>query len=167
MIVRKRGNVIDGIENVIALLYAYRISNSDIEELMREIYIFEVSTSIISRITDKVYGDIVDWQNLPLETVYLIVWMDGIVFKVRKSFKVITDRLYCLGLRRDDRKEVMGLWLGKYESTAFWKGVLTDIRVRGTEDILITATDNLHGFTDTIKNVFPESRTQICVVYQI
>ena len=61
----------------------------------------------------------------------------------------------------------MGLWLGKNESAAFWMGVLTDIRARGTEDILITATDNLNGFTDTIKNVFPESKTQICVVHQI
>tara|TARA_R110001583_G_scaffold49447_2_gene154863 strand:- start:121 stop:765 length:645 start_codon:yes stop_codon:yes gene_type:complete len=72
-----------------------------------------------------------------------------------------------VGLRRDGKKEVMELWLSKNESAAFWMSVLTDIRARGTEDILITATDNLNGFTDTIKNVFPESRTQICVVHQI
>lgn len=168
MIVPKRGNMVDGIENVIVSLYAKGMSNSDIEEQIREVYNFDVSTSTISRITDKVSGDIVAWQNRPLEPVYLIVWMDGIVFKVRESSKVINKTVYiAVGLRRDGQKEVMGLWLGKNESAAFWMGVLTDIRARGTEDILITATDNLNGFTDTIKNVFPESRTQICVVHQI
>lgn len=168
MIVPKRGNMVDGLENVIVSLYAKGMSNSDIEEQIREVYEFDVSTSTISRITEKVSGDIVAWQNRPLEPVYLIVWMDGIVFKVRENSKVINKTIYiAVGLRRDGRKEVLGLWLGKNESAAFWMSVLTDIRARGTEDILITATDNLNGFTDTIKNVFPESKTQICVVHQI
>ena len=168
MIVPKRGNMVDGIENVIVSLYAKGMSNSDIEEQIREVYNFEVSTSTISRITEKVTEDIVAWQNRPLEPVYLIVWMDGIVFKVRENSKVINKTVYiAVGLRRDGKKEVLGLWLGKNESAAFWMSVLTDIKSRGTEDILITATDNLNGFTDTIRNVFPESKTQICVVHQI
>jgi transposase-like protein len=168
MIIPKRGNMVDGIENVIVSLYAKGMSNSDIEEQIREVYNFDISTSTISRITDKISGDIVAWQNRPLELVYLIVWMDGIVFKVRENSKVINKTIYiAVGLRRDGKKEVLGLWLGKNESAAFWMSVLTDIRARGTEDILITATDNLNGFTDTIKNVFPESKTQICVVHQI
>ena len=72
-----------------------------------------------------------------------------------------------VGLKRDGRKEVLGLWLGKNESSAFWMSVLTDMKARGVEDMLITATDNLNGFTDTIRTVFPESSTQICVVHQI
>ncbi|WP_423997793.1 IS256 family transposase [Maribacter sp. IgM3_T14_3] len=168
MIVPKRGNMVDGIENVIVSLYAKGMSNSDIEEQIREVYNFDISTSTISRITDKISGDIVAWQNRPLEPIYLIVWMDGIVFKVRENSKVINKTVYiAVGLRRDGKKEVLGLWLGKNESAAFWMSVLTDIRARGTEDILITATDNLNGFTQTIKNVFPESKTQICVVHQI
>lgn len=160
--------MVDGIESVIVSLYAKGMSNSDIEEQIREVYDFDVSTSTISRITEKVSGDIIAWQNRPLEPVYLIVWMDGIVFKVRENSKVINKTVYiAVGLRRDGKKEVLGLWLGKNESAAFWMSVLTDIRARGTEDILITATDNLNGFTDTIKNVFPESKTQICVVHQI
>ena len=168
MVVPKRGNMVDGIENVIVSLYAKGMSNSDIGEQIREVYNFEISTSTISRITEKVAEDIVAWQNRPLEPVYLIVWMDGIVFKVRESSKVINKTVYvAVGLRRDGKKEVLGLWLGKNESAAFWMSVLTDIKARGTEDILITATDNLNGFTDTISNVFPESKTQICVVHQI
>lgn len=168
MIVPKRGNMVDGIENVIVSLYAKGMSNSDIEEQIREVYGFEVSTSTISRITDAITDDIVAWQNRPLEPVYLIVWMDGIVFKVRENSKVINKTIYmAVGLRRDGKKEVLGLWLGKNESAAFWMSVLTDMRARGVEDILITATDNLNGFTDTIRNVFPQSKTQICVVHQI
>ena len=168
MIVPKRKNMIDGIENVVISLYAKGMSNSDIEEQIREIYGFEVSTSTISRITDKVSEDIVAWQNRPLEPVYFIVWMDGIVFKVRENSRIINKTIYiAVGLRKDGKKEVLGLWLGKNESAAFWMSVLTDIKARGVTDILITATDNLNGFTDTITSVFPESRTQICVIHQI
>lgn len=168
MIVPKRGNMVDGIENVIVSLYAKGMSNSDIEEQIREVYGFDVSTSTISRITDAITDDVVAWQNQPLEPVYLIVWMDGIVFKVRENSKVINKTIYmAVGLRRDGKKEVLGLRLGKNESAAFWMGVLTDMRTRGVEDILITATDNLNGFTETIRNIFPQSKTQICVVHQI
>lgn len=168
MIVPKRKNMVDGIENVIVSLYAKGMSNSDIEEQISEVYGFDVSTSTISRITDHISNDIVAWQNRPLEPVYLIVWMDGIVFKVRENSKVVNKTIYiAVGLRRDGKKEVLGLWLGKNESAAFWMSVLTDIKARGVEDMLITATDNLNGFTETIKNVFPQSRTQICVVHQI
>jgi len=168
MMVPKRGNIVDGIENVIVSLYAKGMSNSDIEEQIREVYNFDISTSTISRITDRISDDIVAWQNRPLEPVYLITWMDGIVFKVRENSKVVNKTMYiAVGLRRDGKKEVLGLWLGKNESAAFWMSVLTDIKARGVEDLLITATDNLNGFTKTIRNVFPESTTQICVVHQI
>ncbi len=168
MIVPKRGSMIEGLENIIVSFYAKGMSNSDIERQIRELYNFDVSTSTISRITDKVVGDIVAWQNRPLEPVYLIVWMDGIVFKVRENSKIINKTIYiAVGLRKDGRKEILGLWLGKNESSAYWMSVLTDMKARGLEDILITATDNLNGFTDTIRNVFPQATTQICVVHQI
>ncbi|WP_291075003.1 IS256 family transposase, partial [Empedobacter sp. UBA5987] len=148
--------------------YAKGMSVSDIEEQIREMYNFEVSTSTISRITEAVTADIIAWQNRPLGPVYLIVWMDGIVFKVRENSKIINKTVYiAVGLRTDGLKEVLGLWLGKNESSSFWMSVLTDMKARGLEDILITATDNLNGFTDTIRTIFPESKTQICVVHQI
>ena len=168
MIIPKRQSMVDGLENVIVSLYAKGMSVSDIEEQIREVYHFDVSTSTISRITETVSNDIIAWQNRPLDPVYLIVWMDGIVFKVRENSKVINKTIYlAVGLNRDGKKEVLGMWLGKNESAAFWLGVLTDLKARGVEDILITATDNLNGFTQTIKNVFPQSQTQICVVHQI
>jgi len=168
MLIKKRESFIDGIENIIISMYAKGMSTNDIEEHIREIYDYDVSTATISRITDRISNDIIEWQNRSLEPVYLIVWMDGIVFKVRENSKVINKTMYiAVGLRTDGRKEVLGLWLGKNESSAFWMTVLTDIKARGVQDILITATDNLNGFTDTIKTVFPQSTKQICVVHQI
>lgn len=168
MIVPKRENMVDGLKNVIISLYAKGMSNRDIEEQIREVYGFDVSASTISRITDRVTEDVLAWQNRPLEEVYCIVWMDGIVFKVREDSKVVNKTVYiALDLRLDGKREVLGLWLGKNESASFWMSVLTDLKTRGVKDILITATDNLNGFTDTIRSVFPDSKTQICVVHQI
>lgn len=168
IIVPKRKSIVDGIESVIISLYSKGMTNSDIEEQIREVYDFDVSTSTISRITDRITADILVWQNRPLESVYLVVWMDGIVFKVRENSRVVNKTIYiAIGLRKDGLKEVLGLWLGKNESAAFWLTVLTDLKARGVTDILITATDNLTGFTDAIESVFPESTKQICVVHQI
>mgnify|MGYP000401708033 FL=1 len=137
-------------------LYAKGISISDIEEEMREIYEIELSTSAISIITNKVNQAAQEWQNRPLDPVYLIVWMDGIVFKVRDNGKIINKTVYlCVGLKQNGLKEVLGMWVGKSESSSFWMGVLTDLKARGVQDILITYADNLNGFTDTIRTVFP------------
>jgi transposase-like protein len=167
-LVPKRSGITQGIENLVISLYAKGMSNSDIEDELREIYGFNLSTSTISLVTDKISSDIIAWQNRPLESTYLVVWMDAVVFKVRDNSRVINKAMYlAVGLRKDGHKEVLGMWLGKNESSAFWMSVLTDLRTRGVEDILITVTDNLNGFTDTIKNVFPNSDTQICVIHQI
>lgn len=96
------------------------MSNNDIVEQLYEIYDFQVSTTTISIITDHITNDIVAWQNRPLEPVCLIVWMDGIVFKVRENSKVINKTIYiAVGLKTDGKKEVLGLWLGKNESASF------------------------------------------------
>ncbi len=156
------------IERLVISLYAKGMSVSDIESEMQEIYSINLSTSALSIITNKVSQSASEWQNRPLESLYMIVRMDGIVFKVRENGKVINKTIYlCVGLNKEGLKEVLGLWVGKNESSAFWMGVLTDLKARGVEDILITVTDNLNGFTETIKSVFPASTTQICVVHQI
>ena len=144
------------------------MSVSDIEEKMREIYEIELSTSAISIITNKVNQTALEWQNRPLDPIYLIVWMDGVVFKVRDNGKIINKTVYlCVGLKQNGKKEIIGMWVGKSESSSFWMGVLTDLKARGVQDILIICTDNLNGFTETICSVFHNSSTQICVVHQI
>jgi len=156
------------IERLVISLYAKGMSVSDIEDELRDIYGINLSTSAISIITNKVTQAASEWQNRPLERLYMVVWMDGIVFKVREAGKVINKTVYlCIGLNNRGYKEVLGMWLGKTESSSFWMSVLTDLKARGVEDMLITVTDNLNGFTDTIRAVFPQATTQICVVHQI
>ena len=134
------------------------MSVSDIEEEMREIYEIELSKSAISIIINKVSQAVQEWQNRSLYPFYLIVWMDRIVFKVRDNDKIINKTVYlCVGLKQNGLKEVLGMWIGKSESSSFWMGVLTDLKARGVQDILITRTDNLNGFTDTIRTLFPQS----------
>ena len=167
-ILPKRSKLSEGIEKLVISLYAKGMSNSDIEEQLRELYDFRLPPSTISTITARVSEGVLVWQNRPLDPLYMIVWMDGIVFKVRENNKVINKTIYlAVGLNTEGRKEVLGLWLGKSESSAFWMSVLTDLQARGVQDILITCTDNLNGFTQTIRSVFPQSATQVCVVHQI
>lgn len=167
-LVPKRRNMAEGLEHVIVSLYAKGMSTRDIEEQIREVYNVHVSDSTISRVTEQVTADRTAWQNRPLEPQYLVVWMDGIVFKVREESRVINKTVYlAVGLRKDGHKEVLGLWLGKNESAAFWSTVLTDLKARGVKDICITVTDNLTGFTEAIKSIFQQATTQICVVHQI
>jgi len=156
------------IEKLVISLYAKGMSVSDIEEELRNIYEINLSGSSISIITNKVTQAAQEWQSRPLERQYFIVWMDGIIFKVREGGKVINKTVYiCVGLNKSGKKEILGLWIGKAESSAFWMSVLTDMKARGVEDILITCTDNLNGFTDAIRAAFPEAATQVCVVHQI
>lgn len=126
------------IEKLVISLYAKGMSVSDIEEELKEIYDLNLSSSAISIITNKVSQIALEWQNHPLNSQYLIVWMDGIVFKVRDNGKVINKTVYlCIGLDKSGIKEVLGMWVGKTESSSFWMGVLTDLKSRGVEDILI------------------------------
>jgi transposase-like protein len=109
-----------------------------------------------------------EWQQRILEPVYFAVWMDGIVLKIREDSKVINKCVYIvIGLKPDGMKEVLGFWIEKTESAAFWMSVLTDLKARGIEDILIACTDNLKGFTQAIAAVFPQAVTQLCIVHQI
>lgn len=168
VLVPKRKSMVEGIETVIVSLYAKGMSVSDIEEQIKDVYDITVSSSTISRITDRIIQDVTTWQNRPLESIYAVVWMDGIVFKVKEGSRIIDKTVYmAVGLNLEGKKEVLGMWLGRNESASFWLSVLTDLKARGLKDILITATDNLKGFTEAIRTVFPEATKQICVVHQI
>lgn len=108
------------LENIIISLYVKGMNISDIEEKVRDLYGFDVSTSTISRITEAISNEVIAWQNRPLEEQYLVVWMDGIVFKVREGSKVINKTIYlAIGLNKEGFKEVLGMWLGKNESASF------------------------------------------------
>jgi putative transposase len=168
VLIPKRSRKVEALEDMIISLYAKGMTVRDIEEQIREVYGYNISDSTISNVTSKVQSLITEWQGRPLSSMYFVVWMDGIVFKVRQNGKVINKTVYlAVGLNSEGHKEVLGMWLGENESASFWMNVLTDMRSRGVEDMLITSTDNLKGFTEAIVSIFPQSVTQICVVHQI
>jgi putative transposase len=167
-LIPKRKRIMEEIEDQVLSLYTHGMSTRDIEDHLKELYGVEMSEATISHITDRIIEHIDQWKARPLEPVYFIVWMDAIVFKVRSQGK-ITDKAVqiAVGLNKEGKKEVLGLWICENESASFWMSVLTNLQSRGVSDIMITSTDNLKGFTDAIKAVYPEARTQICIVHQL
>ena len=158
----------DKLEEAIIGMYGRGMTTSDISEQVKEAYGVEVSEGTISTVTNKVIEHVKEWQNRPLEPVYFTVWMDGIMLKIKQGGKYINKCIYLvIGLKKDGLKEVLGMWLAETESASFWMSVLTDLKARGVDDILIACTDNLKGFTDAIKGVFPQTITQLCIVHQI
>lgn len=158
----------DKLEEAIIGMYGRGMTTSDISEQVKQAYGVDVSEGTISNVTNKVIEHVKEWQNRSLESVYFTVWMDGIVLKVKQGGKYINKCIYLvIGLKKDGLKEVLGMWMAETESASFWMSVLTDLKVRGVEDILIACTDNLKGFTDAIKGVFPQTVTQLCIVHQI
>lgn len=167
-IVPKHQRMIDNIEDVIIGLYARGMNTRDIEDQIRDIYKIEVSETTVSNVTNRVIEYMKQWQNRPLEKQYFIAWLDCIVVKVRENGKVNNKAIYLIiGVNKDGKKEVLGMWINQNESASFWMSVLTALKARGVEDILIACTDNLKGFTDAIKATFPKTDTQLCVVHQV
>lgn len=158
----------DKLEETITGMYSRGMTTSDISHQVKEIYGVDVSEGTISNVTNRIIEHVKEWQNRPLESVYFTVWMDGIMLKVKQNGKYINKCVYIvIGLKNDGLKEVLGMWLAENESASFWLTVLTDLKARGVEDILIACTDNLTGFTQAIKGVFPNTVTQLCIVHQI
>jgi transposase-like protein len=168
IIVPKHQRMSQRIEHAIITMYSRGMTTRDIEATIKEIYGVEVSEGSVSNITSAVLEDIKEWQQRPLESVYFVVWMDGIVVKVRQNGKVQGKTIYLMiGLKQTGLKEVLGMWISETESASFWLNVLTDIKARGVKDILIASTDNLTGIRQAIKSAFPHTITQLCVVHQI
>jgi transposase-like protein len=168
VIVPKHQRMSARIEQAIITLYSRGMSTRDIEATVKDIYGIELSEGTVSNITNTILESIKQWQQRPLESVYFVVWMDGIVIKVRSNGKVQGKTIYLIiGLKQDGLKEVLGMWISDTESASFWMNVLTDLKARGAEDLLIACTDNLAGIRQAINAVYPKTVTQLCVVHQI
>lgn len=164
----KHSRMSQQLEDVILQLYAKGMSTHDISDHMKEMYGVQYTASAISTITNQLLEDINQWQNRPLETMYPIVWLDAIRYKVKLDSRIVNKAiLVVIGLKMDGKKDVLGLWVYENESSAFWLEVLTDLKMRGVEDILIVSSDNLKGLTGAITAAFPNAVTQICIVHQI
>jgi transposase-like protein len=168
VIIPKHERMSQKVEDSVISLYAKGLTVTDIEEQVKEIYGIKLSTSSVSNITNKVIEHLREWQSRPLDSVYFVLWVDGIVFKVRQNGKIINKTVYVvIGLSNTGYKEVLGLWINETESASFWMKVFAGLQVRGVEDVLLVCSDNLKGLSEGIAAVFPKSQNQICVVHQI
>jgi len=158
----------DELEQKIIALYGLGMSYKDISAHLQEMYGLEVSTGTLAAVTDKIIHTVKEWQARPLESIYPIVWLDAIHYKIRENGKVITKAVYTiLGVNLEGRKEVLGLYISEHEGANFWLQVLTDLSNRGVTDILIACVDGLKGFPEAIESIFPKTEVQLCVVHQI
>ena len=167
-IIAKYQKTLPSIEEQIVALYSKGMSTRDIQDHLQRMYGLEVSPMLVSTVTERLLPVIETWQQRPLAPTYAVVFLDAIHYKVREDEQVVTKAAYVvLGIDLEGKKDLLGFWIGAHESAKFWLGVLTDLRHRGVEDILIACTDNLTGFSEAIQASFPQTAIQKCVVHQI
>jgi transposase-like protein len=168
IIVKKYERTLGPIEDKIISMYAKGMSVRDIQSHVQEFYGLDISSSLVSQITDKIIDLAKEWHNRPLERIYPIVFFDAIHYKVTSEGKVSNKAAYtCLALNLEGKKDLLGLWVGEAEGAHFWLTVLTELKNRGVEDILITCVDGLKGFPEAINTVFPQTEIQICIIHLI
>lgn len=144
------------------------MSYADIASHVAELYGLEISHALISSVTDKLIPELKQWQQRPLDSHYPFVWLDAIHYKVKQDGRYDSKAVYTvLGLNMAGKKEILGLYLSESEGANFWLSVLTDLRNRGLEDILIASVDGLTGFPEAINSIYPNTEVQLCVIHQI
>ena len=167
-IVKKHERRLPLFNEQIISLYSRGMTTRDIQSHLKEIYDVDVSPELISNVTDAVHEDVRAWRTRPLEGMYPIVYLDAVRVNSRESGKSVNKALYiALAITMEGRKEVLGFYLSDNEGAKFWMGVLTDLRNRGVQDILIACMDGLTGFPDAVRAVFPETRIQLCIVHMV
>jgi len=131
-------------------------------------YDTEISAATLSAITDRIIPVVREWQARPLESIYCIVWLDAMYYKVKDEGRVVTRCVYnILGINVEGRKDLLGMYVAESEGAHFWLGVLTNLQQRGVNDILIACIDNLKGFAEAIASIYPKTEVQTCVIHQI
>jgi putative transposase len=168
-LVKKRETVLaDTLESKIIGLYGLGMSFRDISSHLKEMYDADISHTTLSIITDRIIPVIKEWQARPLEDVYCIVWLDAMHYKVKDEGRIVSRAVYhILGINKEGRKDLLGMYVSESEGANFWLSVLSDLRNRGVMDILIACIDNLNGFAEAIQSSFPKVEVQSCIVHQI
>lgn len=155
-------------DDKILFLYAQGMTTREIVKTFKELYGADASPSLISKVTDSVIEEVVEWQSRELDPIYPIVYLDCIVLKIRQDKQVINKAIYlALGVNMEGHKELLGMWISENEGAKFWLNVLTELQNRGVQDILIACVDGLKGFPDAINTVFPETQIQLCIVHMV
>jgi len=157
-----------GFDEKIIALYARGMTTRDIQAHLRELYGVEISPELVSAVTDAVLDEVSAWQSRPLESTYAVVFFDCLRVKIRDEGTVKNKAVYlAIGMRCSGHKEVLGIWIEQTEGAKFWLRVMSEIRNRGTHDVLIAVVDGLKGFPEAIATVFPEALVQTCIVHLI
>ncbi|MBE0345925.1 hypothetical protein PPEP_a0908 [Pseudoalteromonas peptidolytica F12-50-A1] len=167
-LVKKNQTRFTSMDDKILRLYAQGMSTREIVSAFDEWYGAEISPTLVSRVTNAVIEQVIEWQSRPLDAIYPIVYLDCIVVKVRQDKRVINKSIFlALGINTEGHKELMGMWIAENEGAKFWLKVLTELQQRGVEDILIACVDGLKGFPDAINTVFPQTNIQLCIVHMV
>lgn len=167
-LVRKHQHRLPGFDDKVLALYARGMTTRDIQGHLRELYGSEVSPALISAVTDTVLDDVKAWQSRPLDAVYPIVYLDAIHLKMRESGQVKNQAVYlALGINVEGHKELLGLWVGENEGSKFWLNILSELKNRGVQDILIACVDGLKGFPEAIESAYPQTQVQLCIVHMV
>ena len=149
-------------------MYSFGMSDRDIKKHLEKIYDIDVSPDLISRVTNAVIDEVREWQNRPLDKSYAIVYLDALRIRAREEGKSCMKSVYvALGVNFEGKKEVLGLWIAENEGAKFWMSVLTELKNRGVQDILIACMDGLTGFPDALRAIYPDTRVQLCIVHMI
>lgn len=168
IIIKKYEKDITGIEEKVIAMYSRGMSTRDINDYIKEIYGTEISAETVSNITKCVLERAKEWQSRPLDKMYPIIFLDATIIKMRNEGSVKNTAVYAIiGINLDGKKECLGLWIGTNESSKYWLGILTELKNRGLEDVLIFSVDNLKGISESIEAVFPNAEIQKCIVHQI
>lgn len=167
-VVSKRQTRLEGFDDKILAMYARGMTVRDIQAQLKEIYSTDVSPTLISNVTDGVLEEVKAWQSRPLENLYPIVFFDALVVKVRENQRVINKAVYlALAVNTNGQKELLGIWISQNEGAKFWLGILTELKNRGVQDILIACVDGLTGLDDAIQTAFPKAWVQLCIVHMV
>ena len=167
-LIKKHQTRITQMDSQILSLYAKGMTTREIVATFKEMYDADVSPSLISKVTDAVKEQVTEWQSRQLDALYPIVYMDCIVVKVRQNGSVINKAVFlALGINTEGQKELLGMWLAENEGAKFWLSVLTELKNRGLQDILIACVDGLKGFPDAISSVFPQTHIQLCIIHMV
>lgn len=167
-LIKKHQTRVTQMDSQILSLYAKGMTTREIVSVFKEMYEADVSATLISKVTDAVKGQVVEWQNRPLNPLYPIVYLDCIVVKVRQEGTIINKSVFlALGVDLDGHKELLGMWLAENEGAKFWLNVLTELKNRGLQDILIACVDGLKGFPDAIASVYPKTHIQLCIIHMV
>ncbi|EMW0828058.1 IS256 family transposase [Klebsiella aerogenes] len=167
-LIKKNQTRITQMDSQILSLYAKGMTTREITATFKEMYDADVSPTLISKVTDAVKEQVTEWQNRQLDALYPIVYMDCIVVKVRQNGSVINKAVFlALGINTEGQKELLGMWLAENEGAKFWLNVLTELKNRGLQDILIACVDGLKGFPDAINSVYPQTHIQLCIIHMV